>query len=436
MERKVENLKKIIADLNLDNFLREISDNHRRERQEIENQIETVLTSLICEPKNTIQHTSLTLNFLRIIWKKYDCEIIADFFERFAKIEPTLLSLGGTRDHFLHLFHVFLFGLRIISKIITKMDKDSQKILKIRDENEKTCVFSYPYNYKERIFYIWTLASTFHDTGYPLEYLPIIEKGFQDFTDFCKYKITPLYFQLDYTDIIELDHNFKLISGLYGGKLVFKEIEPEIHIYEKIDHPYFYKVLLSAFRERDHGVISSIILLRVIENIFLFPLDNSKYPLDSERFNIYNKYIYNNDIARMALIISLHNLRNSKIPPVPKIKFNEFPLAFLLILVDEFQEFLRKKTSLREEKILLKKIPDINVNIENGILSVIIRYYLEDKEILEIKKITQTDILDKALGKFWKDSLTTLEKRLAKEPQFQFILEIWKGSERVFKWVL
>ena len=437
MDKKEEFYDKIIRELNLDNFLGERSDTHKMEKRDIKNQIKLVLSSLIHHPEKTIQHTNLTLKFLRIVWKKYDCEKIANLFEQFAKIEPTLLSLGGTRDHFLHSFHVFLFGLRIISKIISEMKTESQNILKIRDESKKTCMFSYPYNYKERLFYIWTLASTFHDIGYPLEYLPKIEKGLQEFTDFCKYTITPLNFQLDYTDIIELDTNLRLISGLYGGKLAFKEIEPEVYAYEKIEHLYFYKVLISAFRERDHGVLSAIILLRVIEYIFLFPLEyQSKYPLEPLDFNNYIKYYYNNDIVRMALIISLHNLRGENIPRVPKIKFSEFPLGFILILADEFQEFLRKKTNLREERIILKKIPDIEVIKDENGLSIIIKCLLDEIEISEIKKITEIEDIDKALELFWKDSTKSLERRLLSESKYKVIFETWKDNEILYKWSL
>ena len=437
MDNKKEFYNKIIKELNLDNFLRERSDRHKDEKRDIKNQIEKVLSSLINNPEKTLQHTNLTLKFLRIVWKKYDCEKIANLFEQFAKIEPTLLSLGGTRDHFLHSFHVFLFGLRIISKIISEMKTESQNVLKIKDESKKTCMFKYPYNFKERVFYLWTLASTFHDIGYPLECLPKIEKGLQDFTDFCKYTITPLNFQLDYTDVVELDTNFRLISGLYGGKLAFKEIEPGIYAHEKIEHPYFHKVLISAFRERDHGVLSAIILLRVIEYVFLFPLEyKSKHQLKPVEFNNYIKYYYNNDIVRMALIISLHKLRGKNIPQVPKIKFSEFPLAFILILADEFQEFLRKKTNLREDKIILKRIPDIEVIKEENELSIIIKCFIDDNEISEIKKITKKEDLKEALVIFWQNSTGSLEKRLSSESIYKVIFETWKENEIVYKWIL
>lgn len=435
MDKKEEFDKKIIKELNLDNFLGERDNKHKQEKQDIKKQIEILLSSLMSEPEKTLQHTDLTLNFLRILWKKYDCEKIADFFEHFARIEPTLLSLGGTRDHFLHIFHVFLFGLRIISKIIAIMDTDSQKILKIKDENEETCVFPRPYNYKERIFYLWTLASTFHDIGYPLEYLPEIKEGFQKFTDFCNYKITPLNFQLDYSDIIELDPNFRLISGIYGGKLAFTGSEPDV--YEKIIHFHFYKVLISAFRERNHGILSAIILLRLIERIFLFPKEfDSRHPLTPEEFNKYTKYFYNNDIARAALIISLHNLKGKDLPEISQIKFSEFPLAFILILADGFQEFLRKKTDLGEEKIILKAIPDIDVIKEENELTIKIKYSLSDKEILEIKKDTKREDLKEALEIFWRGSTQSLEKKLSSETKYKVIFEIWKDNKIVYKWFL
>lgn len=435
MDKKEEFNKKIIKELNLDNFLEDRSNKHKQEKQEIKNQIEKLLSSLMFEPKNTLQHTKLTLIFLKILWKKYDCIKIANFFEHFARIEPTLLSLGGTRDHFLHIFHVFLFGLRIISKIISIMDTDSQKILKIKDENEETCVFPRPYNYKERIFYLWTLASTFHDIGYPLEYLPEIKEGFQKFTDFCNYKVTHLNFQLDYSDIIELDPNFRLISGLYGGKLAFTESEPDV--YEKIIHFHFYKVLISAFRERNHGVLSAIILLRLIERIFLFPKEyDSKHKLRPAEFNKYIKYYYNNDIVRAALIISLHNLKGNSLPEIPQINFNEFPLAFILILADEFQEFLRKKTDLGEEKIILKGIPDIDVIKEENELTIKIKYSLSDKEISEIKEDTKRKDLKEALEIFWQGSTESLEKRLSSETKYKVIFEIWKDNIIVYKWIL
>jgi len=435
LENKEEFHRKIIKELNLDNFLEDRSNKHKQEKQDIKDQIEKVLTSLMFEPKNTHQHTKETLIFLKILWKKYDCIKIANFFEHFARIEPTLLSLGGTREHFLHIFHVFLFGLRIISKIISIMDTDSQKILKIKDENEDTCVFPRHYNYKERIFYLWTLASTFHDIGYPLEYLPEIKEGFQKFTDIFNYKITPLNFQLDYSDIVELDPNFRLISRLYGGKLTFTEIEPDV--YEKIEHTHFHKVLISAFRKRNHGILSAIILLRLIERIFLFPKEfDSKYPLTPEEFNKYTKYFYNNDIARAALIISLHNLKGNNLPEISQIKFSEFPLAFILILTDEFQEFLRRKTDLGEEKIILKNIPNIDVIKEENELTIKIKYYLGDKEISEIKEDTKSEDLKEALDIFWQGSIESLEKRLSSETNYKVIFETWKDNKIVYEWIL
>lgn len=431
-----EKLAKIVSQLALDAYLREDTNEHKREKREISEKIELVLQSMMNEPQETSKHTTYTLKFIEELWKKYDCKEVADFFKDFARMEPALLSLGGARDHFLHIFHVFLFGLRIISQIISKMGEESKNALKIIDEDEKTCVFSYAYNFKERIFYTWTLASTFHDIGFPLEHLPQIERGIKDFADYCKYDIAPLYFKLDYSDISELDRYLRLMSTLYGGKLAFKKIEKDVWVYEKKEHPYFHKVLISALRERNHGIISSLILFRVIEDIFLFPSQETKYKLTPDSFNRYIEYFYNDDIARVGLIISMHHLKRETLPPMPKIKFSEYPLAFLLILADEFQQFLRKTTDLGQEKIMLKKIPDIDVEIRNNRVTIKIEYELDDSEALEIKKLMKIEDLDGSVKSFWSGSTKILERRLSSEDKYKVLLKIRKDGKLIYDWIL
>lgn len=436
MSRKTEKLAEIISQLALGSYLREDNEVHAKEKQEISKTIEVVLQSMINEPERTLQHTKYTLEFIEALWKKYDCKNVAEFFKSFAKVEPALLSLGGTRDHFVHTFHVFLFGLRIISQIITEMGADSKDCLKIRDESIKTCMFSYPYNYKERIFYIWILASTFHDIGFPLEHLPEIEQGLRNFAEYSRYRIAPLYFRLDYAEVIQLDSYLRLISTLYGGKLVLKKVEKDIWIYERSEHPHFHKVLISALRDRNHGILSSLILFKVIEDIFLVYSPDKKYRLDPDQFNTYVKYIYNEDISRAALAISLHHLKKETYPPVRKIKFSEYPLAFLLILADEFQEFLRKTVDLGQEKIILKKLPGINVKICDRTVAVTIQYELDDKEASEMKTLTNEKDISKALKRFWTDSTRILERRLLGEELCKITLRVCKDGKTIFNWTL
>lgn len=436
MSGETEKLAEIISQLSLGSYLREDTKVHAEEKQEISEKIEVALRSMIDEPERTSQHTKHTLEFIEALWKKYDCKSIAELFRSFVTVEPALLSLGGARDHFVHTFHVFLFGLRIISQIITKMGSDSKHCLKIRDESAKTCVFSYPYNYKERIFYIWTLASTFHDIGFPLEHLPEIEQGLGKFAEYTKYRIAPLYFRLDYAEIIQLDSYLRLMSTLYGGKLVPKEVEEGIWVYRRSEYPHFYKVLISALRDRNHGILSSLILFRVIEDVFLVHSPSTKYRLSPEQFNEYVKYVYNEDISRAALAISLHHLKKETYPPVQKVKFSEYPLAFLLILADEFQQFLRKAVDLGQERVILKKIPSINVAVRGRMVVVKIRYEIDDKEASEIKTLMNEEDISIALRRFWTHSTKILERRLASEKRCKISLGVCKDGKTIFSWTL
>ena len=422
--------------IDLDLFLRDHTIKHKNEKKSISDKLQKVISNLIYEPEKIGKHIAFTIDFIKEIWKKYDREEIADFFIKFVRMEPTLLSIGRTRDHFLHIFHVYLFGLRIISQIIKLIPSNYKKILKVEDEHKDICVFPYQYNSTERIFYIWTLASTFHDIAYLFEYLPKIEDGMNDFADFCKFKISQLKFQLDYSDIIELNHYFKLISNLYGGKLEIIEFEKDKYTYKKQENPFLYKTLLYAFRERNHGVIGSIILFRLIEDMFLIPRRGAKYSLNAEQYNKYIKYYFKDDIVRMALIIALHHLKKGKIPSIPKIRFSEFPLIFVLIIADEFQEFIRRSIKLGEETILLKNLPKIKIQEKSGNLKLIITYILDSEEINKIKEKTTESDDKEALAKFWSNSTKTLEDRLFKEDEFQILLKIKHNSSILFKWAL
>ena len=431
---KKKYLEKIKSQINLNNFLMDHTEKHINEKKKIQQNFTNVLESMVLHPDNLSEHVINVNNLFKEIWKKYDCEQISGFFKEFLNIEPALLSIGGARDHYLHLIHVYIFGLRVISQIIRKVGNSSE-ILKVKDESEQYCVFKNAYSFKERIFYIWTLSSTFHDIAYPFEYLPKIEKGLNRYAEYINFSVSPLIFLLDYSDLIDLDYYFHLISDLCGGNLEFEEIDAlnKLFMYKKKKNSYLHKVLLYAFRERNHGIIGSLILFRIIEQNFLL----SKNKLEGEEFNRYIDYYFKDDIARMALIIALHHLKSKNIPPTPKVKFSRFPLLFILILADELQEFIRKQVESGKEYIILKKIPDIKFK-NNKNFSIKIIYYLDEDEIKEITKLSKSSDPKKAIEDFWRIPTDTLKLRLDKESMLDVSLKIIreKDDSNLFKWEL
>ena len=74
---------------------------------------------------------------------------------------------------------------------------------------------------------------------------------------------------------------------------------------------YLTKMLGREFDRLDHGVLSGFFMWKTIEEIFL--TDRSpKYHLNMEEFNLYTEYVLEQDVARVALAISLHGIGKDK----------------------------------------------------------------------------------------------------------------------------
>ena len=172
---------------------------------------------------------------------------------------------------------------------------------------------------------------------------------------------------------------------------------------------YFRSILAGAMNKYDHGVLGAYFLFRSIEEMFLSGKNlNPKYdldlrsitrngktvelPPDKEKWNdlleefdtlseeelknthrtydltrgetkAYNDYVFEQDVTRAALAIALHNINPDVNPKIFPLKFSNFPLACLLILFDELQEFYRPEGLLLTEVVRCRKFPDINVKV-------------------------------------------------------------------------
>jgi len=76
-------------------------------------------------------------------------------FKLFEQFESLLIAIGN-RDHFLHQFHVFLFGLHAIDIIETG----------VKSEEERKELFGL--SHKDEVFWAWLMASSSHDFGRPI----------------------------------------------------------------------------------------------------------------------------------------------------------------------------------------------------------------------------------------------------------------------------
>lgn len=104
-------------------------------------------------------------------------------------------------------------------------------------------------------------------------------------------------------------------------------------------------MLGKEFDNKNHGVLSGFLMWKTIEEIFLLGLsEKHSCKFGISEFDAYTQHVLQVDIARCALGISLHALaspQSREAQHLHPVAFDRFPLAGLLILSDELQEYHR-----------------------------------------------------------------------------------------------
>jgi hypothetical protein len=309
-------------------------------RLEIADACKEVLDSLTEEGGERGEQVETVLRFINVLWKKYDCQDIAEIYKRFEKVEESLYALVRDeeanqryRDHFVHLFNVFILGLRIISPLHAELGVERmQETFKIKDEKlkEHGLPFDRDYNYIERLFYIWTLIATFHDIAVPFNYFDDIRRGINKFTEQFGRELHELDVDSSPFDSGNFYAYSTMISALYGNGIV---LENNVD-YLRANGPnqYLVKTLGREYDRNNHGVLSGFFMWKTIESIFLIS-KSEKYELNIDQFNVYTEHVLEQDIARAALAISLHSLDPTLgQPSIYPVHFDQFPLTFILLL--------------------------------------------------------------------------------------------------------
>jgi len=266
------------------------------EEKDIVEKCEEVFIAQECGDRDA--QVSKTLEFMKSVWVKYDCKEVAEIYDKFIKMEEALFGLlreeregKRYRDHFIHMFNCFVFGVRFISSVFAKTSsKDFMRMFKVKDENLKEAGLPFGSDYKchQRLFYMWTLASTFHDVAKPFQNLADLGKGINRFVDEFGWASSNPELTMHYFDSSQLYYYFRLIGSVYGGGLL---IEDDGRRYKKDNsHHYLAKILGREFDRLDHGVLSGFFMWKTIEEIFL--TDRSpKYRLNIDEFNLYTELL-------------------------------------------------------------------------------------------------------------------------------------------------
>lgn len=383
-------------------------------------------------------------------WAHYSREHIARVLKDFAKVEKALYGLELSeeraeryRDHFLHMFNVFLFGSRVLSaltrdvEVKKKIDANLiEKLFKIRKEPKDT-PFK-PYNSKQRLFFLWTLISTFHDVGIPIEHMERMRKGLDSFVTHFGFRVQEIPLVSEAVIALRLERYLNQMSRMFDSGIAPTD-DGIYNLSNQVD-PYFYNSLVRAFNEKNHGIISALCLYKSIEETFLVGKhEDQKLDLTPDGVKSYVRLVFEHDITRAALAITLHNLDYHNFPKIFPISFEKFPLAYLLILCDELGEYYRLEGISLSGVVPLVVMPELKINLDqNNRINIDVTFvYKEPKEKNRQKLLDQAQryrrlrnepepkTLEEHITHTWNEKYDKLEHRLSFPPDGSISVKVF-----------
>jgi len=289
---------------------------------------------------------------------------LLDVLHSYEENAATLID--KQRDHYIHSVNVFILGLCIYAQ----NEKYRSFFDQVNLDKSK-----YPFSYDtrhEEFFYRWGLASLFHDIGYPVE---IIGKQITKFINLATevdldVKINP---HLEYENfnalnsITEVLPKKEFIQSYYerfDSCVYIDLLKPidllahKIHISLNVELKTIKTALddfinvMAKFGFIDHGFYSAIIVLKW----YGYLIQSCHYKPEYFYFPILDS----------ASAILLHNYYRNALMKAP---FNlgaldpqSHPIAFLLILCDELQEWNRKPYGILDRQ--RKHIGDIVMAVD------------------------------------------------------------------------
>ena len=281
------------------------------------------------------------------------------------------------RDHFIHSVNVFLLGLAIYAQ--NSKYREYFKAYILRSHYTKYYKLENGDFSNEEFLYRWGVAALFHDIGYPVE---IIGKQLKKFINDGVKSISPTYgadTAIDFKDfnefntIVKIDPNFadeftknypeaKFLNLFKPTDIIAHKISTDfdsVNVNEVVKHLDNFVYAMGEMGFIDHGFFSCILVLNSYGYLI------QKYSKSHEFF------FY--PIVDSATAILLHNYYRNVLQKNPfnlkELHPSQSPLAFLLILCDELQEWNRTPFGIKDKQRghvneLLLKIDDESFDIK------------------------------------------------------------------------
>jgi hypothetical protein len=272
--------------------------------------------------KKAVDDYKIAFDITRKLWSKYDLQFpnLHLDFESILKLDPRY------RDHFLHAFQVFLFGVYVIDSMYAEARGDSFG----DDEGD-------------RIEDAWLFAATYHDFNYMV----------QKFDEWTK-----TFFQ----NALHLEAGDKNPASLHlsesyvlkGYMLNTKKLAEMLHI-EKMDQivlNFFYDRILE---KKNHGVISCLSLLKYLDNKSDHRLSGRVVDAACKAIAIHDKHIWKY-LCGISVVKGDDDRGNAfkEKQIIKELSFSHDPVPFLLILIDNIQEDARSRDD--KLKVELEKV--------------------------------------------------------------------------------
>ena len=291
--------------------------------------------------------------------------------------ENAAAVVEGQRDHYVHSVNVFLLGICIYEQNSIVRDAVSNDIAISGNKLFSTDT--------EEFLVRWGIASLFHDIGYPME---IINRQVNSFISFVaadeNREIGPFVSYIDFGKLNRIrtsgHENVFTVDGFNYNQSIPTDLLA-YGIARKLNaNPDDIKKTVDGFLGVmqkngfvDHGYYSAIIVLKWYGEILLEAGEQS---------------LLRNQIVDAAAAIYLHNAYKNVFQKKPfelgPLKVRCFPLAYLLILCDEAQEWNREAYGIHSEKKL--KIDDSYTEITDDYIRF---HYITSKGLLTDQFLTK-----------------------------------------------
>lgn len=312
--------------------------------------------------------------------------------------ENASILIDKQRDHYVHSVNVFILGLCIYTgnrKYRAAFDKTVM--------NKKDYPFSYDTK-NEEFYYRWGLASLFHDVGYPVEIVGRQINKFINFAAGAGGGTKKVNAQISFENFDELNSIAEIVPKRKFTKCYDERFEDSIYIdmlkpVDLLAHKLHISLgvdlkqtifslndfinVMAKFGFIDHGYYSSIIVLKW----YAYLIQSAGYKPEYFFWPVLDS----------ASAILLHNCYKNIMMKKPfnlgAMKPETHPIAFLLILCDELQEWNREAYGIQDKLRVLAAEADVEIDDER----LAVTFITHDGSLPEGFSCEKTELLYKML---------------------------------------